>query len=363
MSKILYVASTASHINRFHSPYLTALAEYAEVRTMATGEGVDFPILFDKHFFSLSNFYSILKIRKILKREQFDLLLLNTSLAAFLVRAAMTGWKKRPYVLNVVHGYLFSYPPKKPKDKILLLCERLVRGKTDDIAVMNEEDLKIAEHSALCKKKVYFLKGMGISIPEKPVAENRSLRARYAEERDIICTFVGEMSKRKNQIFLIHAVQALRATGLPVKLLLVGDGKERGALEKEISASRLENVVFLVGETEHVRDYLAVTDIYVSASRSEGLPFNIMEAMEVGLPVLASDTKGQHDLLAAYPNMLYPLDDTDAFCAKIRYLCENRKTGVRAMQYPELQAYTLDRVLPENLKIFTLGLQKNEHTS
>ena len=122
-SKILYAASTASHLRRFHKPYIDALSADATVLTMANGEGVDLCVPFAKSFFSLSNFKCVFQIRKILKRERFDRVILNTSLTAFLVRAAMLGMRNRPYVLNVVHGYLFPKEGKGFKNRFLLICE------------------------------------------------------------------------------------------------------------------------------------------------------------------------------------------------------------------------------------------------
>ena len=116
--KILYVASTASHLERFHRPYLQALSEKFCLRTMANGEGVDYPIPFEKRMFSIRNLRVIFMIRKILRREKFDLILVHTSLAAALTRMAVRGVKPRPRVVNVVHGYLFSDPPKGIKDRL-----------------------------------------------------------------------------------------------------------------------------------------------------------------------------------------------------------------------------------------------------
>ncbi len=351
--KILYAASTASHLRRFHQPYIEALKEDAEVKTMATGEGVDLPVLFDKHFFSISNLRSILKIRKILKREGFDAVLVHTTLAAFLIRAAMIGQRKRPYVMNVVHGYLFPKDGNGLKNRILLLCEKLLRRQTDEIAVMNADDLDIAKKHRLCRGEVRFINGMGITIDPTVPAVDSALRSQYAtDENDILCTFVGELSGRKNQSFLIRAVARLREEGLPIRLLLVGDGGERETLAREISQNNMENTAFLLGNREPILPYLSITDLYVSASVSEGLPFNVMEAMSCGLPVVASDTKGQSDLLANTQGRLYPLDDMDAFCAALREEIETGCLGVGSRTYPNLEQYRLHAVFDENMRLF-----------
>ncbi len=354
-SKILYAASTASHLHRFHMPYINALREEHEVLLMATdGEGIDLPIAFAKSLFSLSNLRSIFKIRKILKRERFDRVILHTTLAAFLIRAAMIGMRHRPRVLNVVHGYLFSRPVKGLKAKLLLFCEKLMRGRTDAIAVMNREDYAIATEYRLCRGAVTYIPGMGIPDPEELPARDDALRAKFATENELLLTFVGELSSRKNQIFLIYAMHELRREGLPVKLLLAGEGSEREKLEAELK-SGIEDIVFLPGNLEPIRPYLGITDIYVSASISEGLPFNVMEAMSAGLPCVLSDTKGQNDLQENDSLHLYPLNDYEAFVDAVKSVWASGNYGVGSVAYPHLERYRLQSVFDKVLTVLEKG--------
>ena len=355
--KILYVASTQSHLERFHEPYIKRLSKQATVKTMATGDYVDYPIKFEKNLFSIGNVMRIRKIRKILRREQFDAIILNTTLAAFLVRAALPKKKARPYVLNVVHGYLFGRRGRGLKARLMLRCEKMMRKKTDDIAVMNAEDLEIAKKYKLCMGEVFFMNGMGLTLAPKLPRKNRTLRTKYTRDPDdFVCLFVGELSGRKNQIFLIRAMKKLADEGMPIRLLLVGEGSERQNLEEEIRAQFLEEHVFLVGSATPVTPYLAAADLYVSASISEGLPFNIMEAMSVGLPIVASNVKGQSDLLDK--SMLYPLNDVEAFCRAVRRAYHSKNWGVGSQEYPKLERYRIDSVFDDNMEILTAGLNR-----
>lgn len=350
-SKILYAASTQSHLKRFHMPYISAMRENANVLLMADGDGVDFPVRFDKHFFSFSNLKSISKIRKILKKEAFDMIVVHTTLAAFLIRAATVGLRKRPYVKNVVHGYLFSEQLNGLKEKILLFCEKLMRKRTDEIIVMNEEDMRIAQKHRLCKGKISFIHGMGLSDDLSVPRKDETLRSQFAPEHgDILCTFVGELSGRKNQGFLMEAIARLRKEGIPVKLLLLGEGAKREEFETLRDTLDLKDHVFLPGNFEGALPYLAITDIYVCASRSEGLPFNLMEAMLCGLPIIATDVKGQNDLL--HDGSLVPLDDLDAFCEMLKAKCQKEK-GIHTQNYPNLNEYFLSSVFEENLKLLS----------
>lgn len=353
--KILYAASTLSHLDRFHVPYIETLRKKHEVFLMATeGEGVDFPLRFDKRFFSFSNLRTVGKIRKIIKKEGFDRVIVHTSLAACLIRLALFGISKRnrPYVLNVVHGYLFSMPVKGKKARLLLACERFLRSKTDEIAVMNVEDLYIAKKYRLCTGKISFINGMGISIPLEMQARDPYLRRVYAPgEKDFLCTFVGELSNRKNQIFLIRAAKRLYEEGIPIRLLLIGEGEGRAALEAEARKLCIEDRVYMVGSRDNVYPYLGVTDLYVSSSLSEGLPFNVMESMACGLPMLLSAVKGQTDLLEEYREFLYPLGDADAFCKELRKIYESGVYGMGSYIYRNLEDYLLVSVFQENVKL------------
>ena len=114
------------------------------------------------------------------------------------------------------------------------------------------------------------------------------------------------------------------------------------------------------GNCEGVIPYLAVTDIYVSASRKEGLPFNILEAMSCQLPMLVSDIKGQRDLCADVPGTMFELDDMEAFCQTIEERYRMGEYGVGTVVYPLLDRYRLSSVLEENLRFMRKGISQDE---
>ena len=140
-----------------------------------------------------------------------------------------------------------------------------------------------------------------------------------------------------------------------VKLLLPGWGallERSAALAKELGVA--ERVVF-PGFTEEIPAWLAAADIAVSASRSEGLPFNIMESMSCALPVVASRVKGHTDLVTEGENgFLFPYDDEDSFAGKVRQLAEDRQLRAQMGQNgrQRVQPYRLDAVLPQVMELY-----------
>ena len=93
-------------------------------------------------------------------------------------------------------------------------------------------------------------------------------------------------------------------------LLLLGDGNDRKELESTYSS--YENVIFR-GKVDNVFEYLQASDVYVSTSKSEGLPNGVLEAMAIGLPLLLSNIPQHIEVLEAGCNCgySYQLGNTD----------------------------------------------------
>lgn len=342
-----------SHINNFHKPYINALKnEGVEVKTLANGEDADFNIDFSKRYLSIRNFFNIFKIRKIIKKNNFEVIYLHTTLCAFFVRIALKGLKNRPYVINTVHGYLFNND-KGLKNKVLLFCEQLVKKQTDEIVVMNEVDFEIAKKYSLCKAKIIKIDGMGFDDSVEKKANEEKVQKIKEQLKilpsDIVLTFIGELSGRKNQIFLLKGLQKLLESDKNYKLMLLGSGKKEKEYKEFVKKQKLTENVLFVGQVKNIYDYLSFTNIYVSASKIEGLPFNVLEAENANLPIVASKIKGHTDLLNGVEGVvLFDLDNLCEFVNGVNKL-ELKQNKV---DYFNLKKYSLDSVLNNNLHIY-----------
>lgn len=351
MSKILYAASNMQHINNFHIPYIEKLkAEGNTVKVMASGDGADFDIPFVKKMLSAKNFFVRRKIKKILKEEKFDAVILNTTLAAFHIRLAMPK-KNRPRVLNFVHGYLFSENQRGLKKKIFLFCEKLLAGKTDVIAVMNAEDKQIATESRLTSGEIIMTRGMGARVfGEKHSAD---MVRQYLGARDeyLMC-FVGELSERKNQRFLICALPEIKIAEPKAALLFVGAGAEEVRLRALADKLGVSDSVHFAGQKSNPCDFIRASDLYVSASEIEGMPFNIIEALGCGLPILASDIKGHRDLIESENDgILYERGSVSDFVEKAKLIISGSLDFDKAAQMQKYEKYSFDTVFEETYSV------------
>jgi glycosyltransferase involved in cell wall biosynthesis len=109
-----------------------------------------------------------------------------------------------------------------------------------------------------------------------------------------------------------------------MKLFLIGDGELHNALKKQAELLGISDFVEFTGYIASPKEYLAQSDIYISASHREGLPLSVLEAMASGLPVIATDVGGVRDL-AQKNGILIADDDEDALYAAMKKLYYNKE--------------------------------------
>ena len=172
---------------------------------------------------------------------------------------------------------------------------------------MNDEDFRIASSEVLTCGNVIPSFGMGVPTPRLRT-DPSEIRRKYANEGDFVVLFVGELSARKNQEFLIRECAALRERIPNIRLWLVGDGAEEKSLRTLAEELELGDRVVFLGRRSYPADFMRACDLYVSASTYEGLPFNIVEALGCGKTVLASRIKGHTDILEGGAGLTFGLD-------------------------------------------------------
>lgn len=320
MKKVLFCASTASHITNFHLPYVRFLKEHGyEVHTAAKGkvmhEWIDksYGIAFSKRFYSLQNIKAIFQLCRILKKEQYALLSTHAMLAGVVGRfAVMLSRVKTTKVLHTSHGYLFE-DNGSLKAKFMLLIEKWLARYTDVLLVMNQHDCTVA-HKYHLADNIAFIDGMGIDTtkfpPITPQEVSKLRNELQIASDDFVFLYAGEFSERKNQAMLMKAFQKAHRACPNIKLILLGEGKLLPFCKRLANELQLQNAIYFGGYVTEMNRYYRLADAVVSTSKSEGLPFNIMEALVCNVPIIASKVKGHVDLIKHEQNgLLFDIDD------------------------------------------------------
>jgi len=132
---------------------------------------------------------------------------------------------------------------------------------------------------------------------------------------------VSRQDKNKNQSLILRAFSRLYSenTSCPLKLFLVGDGDTHKALKEETNKLKISEFVEFTGYVKSPKNYLALSDVYISSSHREGLSLSTLEAMACGLPVIATDVGGVRDL-AQENGILIKDNDEDGLLDAMRKL-------------------------------------------
>lgn len=111
---------------------------------------------------------------------------------------------------------------------------------------------------------------------------------------------------------------------------VIGDGEERPGIEAEISAKVIRNIT-LCGESQRVLEDIADAALYLTAARWEGLPLAVLEAMSLGIPVVASNVVGNRDAVAVgITGYLYPLGNINEAVCQIGNALKLDRDKIRA---------------------------------
>ena len=118
-----------------------------------------------------------------------------------------------------------------------------------------------------------------------------------SEIKYLLC--VARLSPEKGLTFLVHALKLLRNKGYDLELRIAGDGPAKGYLTKLVDETGLSNKVNFLGylTEDQVIQELHRCDLFVLPSFVEGLPVSAMEAMAIGLPVIATNIAGTCELI------------------------------------------------------------------
>ncbi|MCW2236522.1 glycosyltransferase [Azospirillum canadense] len=145
-----------------------------------------------------------------------------------------------------------------------------------------------------------------------PDAVARERCALAGDGTGFLIGFVGHLIPAKGCDLLI---EAFRRAALPdARLVVVGDGPERAALESTAPAD-----VHFTGFRGDARNLFQAFDLFVSPSRDEPFGLVFLEALDAGTPIVATRSQGAMALLPGYPAELVALDDVDALAAALRH--------------------------------------------
>lgn len=153
---------------------------------------------------------------------------------------------------------------------------------------------------------------------------NKKSEEKMEEDYGKYIISIGSLTKNKNHELLINAFKILKDKyKVSEKLLIVGEGKERENLEKQIRELNLGNAILLLGQKENPYKYIKNSLLYTLSSKSEGFSLTLVEAMYLQKMVISTNNNGSKELLENNKYGVLIENDADEIAEKINYYLKN----------------------------------------
>ena len=237
------------------------------------------------------------QMKRLMETEEYHIVHTQSPIGGVITRlAAGKSREKGTRVIYTAHGFHFFCGASKLNWLFFYPIEKFFSGYTDVLITINKEDYDRA--NTFHAGEVCYVPGIGVDVErlQTPVGNRADLRREFGfAEEDFVFLSVGQLSKRKNQETIIRAME--RFSDEHIKYLVVGLGEKEEEDRNLIAGYKLEDRVVLAGYREDIEALMQMADAFVFPSLQEGLPVALMEAMAVGLPVIASKIRGNTDLI------------------------------------------------------------------
>lgn len=369
--KVLYVATVRSHIGQFHMPFIKYLVEHGhEVHAAfrdnsADKQGLDlsvinkiFEISFERSPVKLKNISAYFDLKKVIDQGHYDIIHCHTPMGAVITRlAAGKARKSGTKVFYTAHGFHFYKGASKLNWLLFYPVEKLLSARTDILITINQEDYELAKLKKFRAKKIIKINGVGVDLSRFSIAtehEKQQMREKFGfKPEQFIMLYAADLSKRKNQPMLFRALANEKGKMPNAVLLLLGQPILRKEYEQQCEELGIADQVHFLGYRRDIDKFLAVSDCVVSSSRQEGLPINLIEASARGKYIIATNVRGNADVVKqSNYGTLVELNDDGAMSEEMLRLyqvgCPTR-TSVN-----EMAVYNQETIIEEMKKIYGL---------
>ena len=305
----------------------------------------------------LRDVFAATRLAELIRRERPQILHTHTAKAGAIGRLAalLAGSARPPVIVHTFHGHVLRGYFDPLRAWVFRVLERqLARVSTALIAVSPEVRDDLVRLGVAPREKFAVVR-LGIELEQRvaPGADGRAETRRMLgvpPERFLV-GWIGRMTGVKRTDDLLLAFKELRDRGVDACLCLVGDGPQRGALERTAHELGVVRDCLFLGYQEEVAPFYAAFDAFVLTSGNEGTPVTTIEALASGIPVVATRVGGVSDVVRdGEDGFLVPPGAMGELADRLARLAREPELGRRlgeAGRRRVLPRYAVDRLIDD----------------
>jgi glycosyltransferase involved in cell wall biosynthesis len=232
---------------------------------------------------------------------------------------------RRPPVLFTEHGRFY---PDHRSWKRKWFNKTFTESRDRFVAVAESVRQALVRNEGLPPERIQIVhNGISLEPMANWSADRRNVRRELGVSDDTFLVLqVARLDPIKDHKTAIRAVARAAELNPRIYLAIVGDGREKAAIEQEVQSHSLGDRIKMLGQRNDVTRLLAVADAFLLTSVSEGLPVTIIEAMAAGLPVVATGVGGVTELVSdGASGLLAPAGDAEGLARALVKLASDAK--------------------------------------
>ncbi|OLC12761.1 MAG: hypothetical protein AUH29_15335 [Candidatus Rokubacteria bacterium 13_1_40CM_69_27] len=231
-----------------------------------------------------------------------------------------------PVVLVTVHNSLFDYEVGALRRRLYVAAERLTGPLADRVVAVSHavgRDL-VTRYGLPAEQVVVIQNGIDPTgfVPARPPGAARAELGLTPVAR--LIGLVGRLTRQKGPDLLVAALPTLVTVWPQLRCLFVGEGMLGPELRRQAADLGVASHCVFLGPRNDVADLVAILDVAVLPSRSEGLPFALLEAMVLAKPVVATRVGGNLEVVEdGQTGLLVPPEDSAALARAVLFLLDH----------------------------------------
>jgi glycosyltransferase involved in cell wall biosynthesis len=292
----------------------------------------------------------------LIRKNKPDIAHLNSSKAGFL--GSIAGKLAGAKVIFTARGFVFNEPHTPLAKLLFIVLEKFASLFRDQIITVSKADETSAlNHKLIDPKKITTIHN---AVPPVNFTERIEARKRLGipDDKFLIGTIANFYPTKGLDILIISAAKLPSEILNKIHFVIIGSGPKEQNLKLLTTTYNLQPLFSFTGQITNASTLLRAIDVFVLPSRKEGFPLVLLEAMQAGLPIIATDVGGNKEALGDSALLISPEKPQELQQAMVEIINNPERRLLLSQKAQERsKLFTSDKLFSETNQIYKILMQ------